>query len=62
MQKELIDLMKNQYQQKVQELTDEMSKLEAAKTTTMKSKGGISDTEKRKVEDQFRAKQKELER
>lgn len=62
MQKELIDLMKNQYQQKVQELTDEMSKLEAAKTTTMKSKGGVSDLEKRKIEDQFKAKQKDLER
>lgn len=46
----------------MQQLTEEMSKLEAAKTTTMKSKGGVSDIEKKKIEDQFKAKQKELER
>ena len=39
-----------------------MQQLEQKKSSSLKSKGGLSENEKRKIEDQFKAKQKELER
>ena len=63
MQKDLLDLMKNQYQHKVLALTNEITSLEKEKYENLKQKGtGISDKERKRIEEQFRAKQRDLER
>lgn len=63
MQRELLDLMKNQYQNKVLELTNEITQLEKSKYENLSKQGtGISDKEKKKIEDQFRTKQRDLEK
>lgn len=60
MQHDLIDLMKNQYQQKVLELTNEITQLEHQKCQSL-GKSQISQNERKKIEEQFKAKQRELE-
>lgn len=60
MQNDLISLMKNQYHQKVLELTNEITNLERKKSESL-GKTQISQNERKKLEEQFRAKQRDLE-
>lgn len=63
MQKDLLDLMKNQYQNKVLELTHEITQLEKSKQENLSRQGsGLSEKERKKLEEQFLAKQKDLEK
>jgi hypothetical protein len=52
--------MKNQYQHKVLELTNEITLLEKEKFTHLKQ--GYSDVEKQKIGENFKQKQRELEK
>lgn len=54
MQKDLLDLMKNQYQNKVLELTQEITQLEKSKLENLSRQGsGMSEKERKKLEEQF---------
>jgi len=55
--------MKNQYQQKVLELTSEITKLEQDKAENLSKKGHqMTEQQRKKIEEQFMTKQKELEK
>ena len=60
MQHDLIDLMKNQYQSKVLQLTNEITQLERQKSQSL-GKNSITSNERKKIEEQFMAKQRDLE-
>ena len=60
MQHDLIDLMKNQYQSKVLQLTTEITQLERQKSQSL-GKNSITSNERKKIEEQFKAKQRDLE-
>lgn len=63
MQKDLLDLMKNQYHNKVLELTNEITELEKSKFQDLSKPGaGMSEKERNKLAEQFRSQQKDLER
>lgn len=63
MQGELVSLMKNQYHQKIVDLTSEITQLEQAKAENLSKKGSqLTQQQQRKIEDQYKHKQKGLER
>lgn len=63
MQQGLLELMKGQYQSKVLELTQEITQLEKSKYENLSQHGtGLTEKEKKRLEEQFLAKQKDLEK
>ena len=62
MQTELMDMMKNQYHQKVLELTKEITILEKEKAETLNNPDALSQAQKKKMNDQYMAKLKDLEK
>lgn len=63
MQSDLISLMKEQYQHKVLELTKEITQLEKQKADNLSKPGNsLNQQQRKKMEEQFKQKQRELER
>lgn len=62
MQIELMDMMKNQYHQKVLELTKEITTLEKDKAEASHNPGALSQAQKKKMNDQYMQKLKDLEK
>lgn len=64
MQNDLLGLMKNQYHKKVLDLTNEITQLEKEKAENLKvvPGKGLSEAQRKKLQDQYKTKQRDLEK